>query len=181
MSLSGWTVLALVALLVFWALGAYNRLVGLRQAIAAAWQQVHTLLRQRGDAVAPLVGALREPLAAESASLDALLSAQAQVTAAADALGARPALPELAGAMAKAEQAMTASSSRVLALLELSPALAGDERVAPHLATLKDTMTGLAFARQLFNDAAQRYDEAIAQFPTRLLTGMFGFRAAGRI
>jgi len=180
-SVAAWTLIGLVVLLGFWALGAYNRLVGLRHAIGQAWTQVQALLRQRGAAVAPLVVALREPLAAESASLDALLTAQARVDAAADALGARPTLAELAGAMARAEQAMTASSSRVLALLEHAPALREADEVAALLVTLNEAQAGLAFARQLFNDAAQRYDEAAAQFPTRLLTRMFGLAPAGRI
>ena len=39
----------------------------------------------------------------------------------------------------------------------------------------------LRFARQLYNDAAAAYDEAIALFPTSLLRPLFGFRAAGRL
>jgi LemA protein len=39
----------------------------------------------------------------------------------------------------------------------------------------------LAFARQLFNDAAQTYDAALVQFPTRLLVRLFGFGPAGRL
>jgi LemA protein len=39
----------------------------------------------------------------------------------------------------------------------------------------------LGFARQLFNEAAASYNEAIAAFPTRLLVRMFRFEAAGRL
>ena len=42
-------------------------------------------------------------------------------------------------------------------------------------------MKRLGFARQLFNETAQPYNEAIAAFPTRLLVGLFRFGAAGRL
>ena len=37
----------------------------------------------------------------------------------------------------------------------------------------------LGFARQLFNDAVRHHNEAVQQFPTRLLAGLFGFGLAG--
>ena len=39
----------------------------------------------------------------------------------------------------------------------------------------------LAFARRQFNDAVIEYNEAIRQFPTVLIVGLFGFRAAGTL
>ena len=39
----------------------------------------------------------------------------------------------------------------------------------------------LVYRRQKFNEAAFIYNEALAQFPTRLLVPLFGFRRAGRI
>ena len=39
--------------------------------------------------------------------------------------------------------------------------------------------TTLAFARGQFNEAVAVYNHAIRQFPTRLLAGLFGFRAGG--
>ncbi|MDP1646621.1 MAG: LemA family protein, partial [Rubrivivax sp.] len=77
--------LVAAAVAVFWMLGAYNRLVALRNDIGQAWATVEEAQRQRGASVAPLVAALREPLAAEQGALDALLAAQgasAQATAA---------------------------------------------------------------------------------------------------
>ncbi len=173
--------LAIVALIGFWVVGAYNRLVALRNAIGTAWQQVQDALARRGEAVAPLVTALRGPMGSEAASLDALLAAQSQVAAAADALGARPVLAELAGALVRAESLMASASSRLLALLEQHPEVAADDGVAPQVAALREIEPRLAFARQLFNEAVQRYNDAVRQFPTRLLARGFGFGTAGRI
>ena len=173
--------LAAVAVLAFWMVGAYNRLVELRNQIGAAWQLVDEVLKKRGEAAIALVTALRGPLAAEQGALDALLTAQAQVRAAADALGGRPVMNSLAGALVQAEAAMSSAASRVLALLDQQAELRADATIAPNAAVLRDSASRLAFARQLFNDQALAYNAAARQFPTRLLTRLFGFGTAGRI
>jgi flagellar hook-associated protein 3 FlgL len=132
-------------------------------------------------AIGQLVTALRTPLAGELVSLDALIAAQTQVRSAADALRARPVQVALAQALVAAESAMASASSRVLALLDQHDALRVDAAVAPFAGVLRDSGARLAFARQLFNEAAQTYDDAVHQFPTRLLISLYGFGPAGRI
>ena len=173
--------LGLAALLVFWMLGAYNRVMALRNAIGGAWQQVDDTLQKRGAAVAPLAAALREPLAAEQRALDALIAAQTQVQAAADAVRLRPVQAERVAALTGAEAAMRAATSRVLALLDQHPGLLEDEAIAGPVRVLREAEPRLGFARQLFNDASQTYDTAVQQFPTRLLARLYGFGAAGRL
>jgi LemA protein len=170
---------ALAALLVFWALGAHNRLVELRNQIIAAWAQVDEPLRRRAAAVTPWVGGLRAHLPDEQGALDAVLSALAQVQAEADALRARPALAPRAAALATADSALSAALSRVLALVEHRADLVADASLAPHVAALHEATQRLSFARQLFNDAATSYNAAAHQFPTSLLARLFGFGAAG--
>jgi oxygen-independent coproporphyrinogen-3 oxidase len=41
--------------------------------------------------------------------------------------------------------------------------------------------TALAFARRQFNEAVQSYNQAVGQFPTWVLAGMFGFRKASTL
>jgi LemA protein len=173
--------LAAAAVLVFWMLGAYNRLVALRNAIGTAWQQVDEALARRGEAVAPLVAALRDGLVGEGAALDALLAGQAQVAAAADALRPRPVLAEPAQALVRAEALMGAASARVLALLEMQAELRASAAVATPVATLREAEPRLAFARQVFNEAVQAYNEAVRQWPTQALARLYGFGTAGRL
>ncbi|MDH5340502.1 MAG: LemA family protein [Rubrivivax sp.] len=49
------------------------------------------------------------------------------------------------------------------------------------LAALNQAAARLDFARRTFNEASQAYNEAAQEFPTRLLTRLYGFGAAGRI
>jgi LemA protein len=173
--------LLLAALLLFWVVGAYNRMVGLRNAIGEAWAKVEEALRPRGEAAAPLIAALRDPLAAEHGALDALVLAHAQAARAAAMMRTRPVGVAQAAGWAAAESALSAAASRVLALLEQQPELLQQASIAGSAAAWRDAHARLAFARQLFNVAAETYDEAIALFPTRLLVRAFGFGPAGRI
>jgi LemA protein len=173
--------LAGAALLVFWMLGAHNRLVALRNDISAAGAQVDEPLQRRGAALVPLVLALRTHLPDEQSALDTALAAQVQLQSAADALRARPAQAPRAAALAGAEATLHAALSRLLALVEQRGDLAGADDLAAHLAALRDATQRLGFARQMFNDAVRRYNEAAHQFPTRLLSSLFGFGAAGTL
>lgn len=174
-------IMGVAALAVFWMVGAYNRLVALRNGLADAWAMVDDVLKKRGAAVEALAAALREPLADEVGALDALLAAQAQVRKASDAVGARPVDAGRAAELVAAEAQMGAAASRVVSLLEQRPVLKSDGAVAPHAAALVDSAQRLAFARQMFNDAGQVYNAAVRQVPTRVLAQLYGFGTAGRL
>ncbi|HMO49298.1 MAG TPA: LemA family protein [Rubrivivax sp.] len=171
--------IAFAALLIFWMLGAYNRVVALRNAIATAWAQVEEPLQRRAQAIAPLADGLREALPDEQAAIEALLAAQLELQRAAAAMRTACAQAPRAAALAAAEAALAAALARLLALLDQHPAAADAQ--ALQLAALQHASRRLAFARQLFNDAVQAYNDAVQQFPTRLLTRLFGFAAAGSL
>jgi LemA protein len=181
MSPGQWISLAAAAVLMFWMVGAYNRLVALRSTIGSAFGQVDELLQRRQDAVARLVAAARETMPTEQGALDAWLAAAAQVRGAADALRSRPVMAPLAVAMVAAESAIAAAGSRGRALLDQHPEALALPEVADGLAVLREVEPRLVFARQLFNDAAADYNQAARQFPTQLLTRLYGFGTAGRL
>ena len=181
MSQGQWAVLAAGAVLVFWMVGAYNRLVALRTAIGEAMAQVDELVQQRAAAAAALIDALREPMAAERSALETWAGLQTQARKAAEALRARPVAAPLAAALVTGEATLAGATSRVLALLEHHRDLHGSTHVALHLASLREAESRLTFARQLFNEAAQTYNAAARQFPTRLLARLYGFGTAGRL
>lgn len=173
--------LALGFVLLLWMVGAYNRLVALRNAIAGSWAKVAEALRQRQAAAEPLLAALREPLAAEQGALDAWQAACAEAVRTAAQMDSKPVVQAHAQAWAAAEAAQAAAASRVFALLEQHEALRQEASVATQALAWRDAMKRLGFARQLFNETAQPYNEAIAAFPTRLLVGLFRFGPAGRL
>lgn len=181
MSVEQLSVLALAAVLVFWMVGAYNRLVALRNAIAAAWGGVAETLQQRGEVVAPLLLALHEPLAAEHGALDALRSSHGQAQAAATAMKAHPLSPSAVAGWRNAESALASAASRVLALIDQNADLRTAPVVATGVATWHRAESRLAYGCQVFDGAALAYNDAATQLPTRWLVRLFGFAAAARL
>ena len=55
------------------------------------------------------------------------------------------------------------------------------EVTRPISIALAEGDTTLAFARRQFNEAVQHYNHAVGQFPTWVIAGMFGFRAASTL
>jgi LemA protein len=173
--------LALAAVIVFWMVGAYNRLVRLRQAIGAAWGQFDQHLQRRAVALPALLDPLALPLQTERATLEAAAAAEAQVRTAAARMRARPLQPENAAEVAGAVAQLDSALVRLLALLDQHPALREHEPIAAALRDLHDVDQRLAFARQLHNEAAGCYEAAARQWPTALLAYLYGFGPAGRL
>lgn len=181
MSTGHWVSLAVAAVLAFWAVGAYNRLVALRNAIGQAFGQVDELVQRRADAALALAAATREQMASEQAALDAWLAAHAAARHASGALRERPVMATLAAALTHAEVALAGAGARVMALLEQLPGALSDPGTASSLAALRESDARLVFARQRFNESAQEYNDAVRLFPTRLLARLYGFGTAGRL
>lgn len=176
-----WMFCALV--LVLWGVGAYNRLMSLRNAIGQAWAVFEELLRQREQVASPVVRRLRARLDdAGHVTLDSLVAAQAQLQADLTALRGRPLHQRAAlAALVAHEVACADALAGVEAAVVAEAPLASDPDLAIAFAELDQLDTRLAAARQGFNHAASAYDAAIAQFPTRLLVRGFGFKRAGRL
>jgi LemA protein len=176
--------LGVLAVLLFWFVGAYNRLMRLRNAVGKAWEQFEPALQRRSEAMAIVVEAMREPLAEEAGTLQALQEADTRQRAAAVAATQARATVEEVSAWVAAEAALASPASRLRALIELHRPLGReglpDPALAGALAAWAETEPRLGFARQAFNDSAQVYNRALTQWPTRLLAGPFGFRLAGR-
>lgn len=172
---------ALLAVLLFWIVGAYNRLMRHRHALAQAWGQIDELLSRRAAALEALMAPLAQPLADEAGSLQALLQAQERQQQAARAVRLRPTHAEALQAWAQAEAGLASPMARVQALLDQHPELAGSEAVKPPRQQLQELVARLGYARQVFNDAADVYNQAVEEFPTRLLMPLFGMRPTARI
>lgn len=170
-----------VAVLLFWAIGAHNRLVALRNAIGAAWQQLDALLQHRGNLIAPMLPVLRAQLLNEQRALDALTASLAQVEACAGAVRSRPSAAPAVASLAMAEAMFDAASARVVAIIEQHAEVASRADVAPGIAELRDVGAKIVFARQWYNEAAKAYNTAVRQFPTRFLSALFGLHRAGQL
>jgi LemA protein len=165
----------IAAVLLFWIVGAYNRLVRLRGAIVRRFGPVdeqfrlrHALLQQQIDALAPAL-----PNAASR--IATLRAASQQVDAACAHARQRPGATGAITSLRLAEEILADARARLpvqgIAGLDLGDL--NTQLVASDVA--------LAFARRQFNDAVTGYNAAVTQFPTLMIVGLFGFRSAGTL
>jgi LemA protein len=175
MSNSTLVFIAVFAVLLFWAVGAYNRLVRLKNLIANAFAQVDVQLKRRYDLIPNLVEAAKKYLLHERETLEAVIVARNQASAANDAARNRPARAPEVMALGVAEQALDSSLGRLFALAEAYPDLKADSTIRELSEELTSTENKVAFARQAYNDTVLDYNNAQAQFPALLIARVFGF------
>ena len=168
-------VIGIAAVLVFWSVGAYNRLVRLKNIIANALGQIDVQLKRRYDLIPNLVEAAKKYLQHESATLEAVIAARNQARSASDAVRSKPGKADGIVALAAAEHTLDSSLGRLFALAEAYPDLKADQTIRELSEELTSTENKVGFARQAYNDAVLDYNNAQGQFPTLLIARIFGF------
>ena len=167
--------IAILATLVFWAVGAYNRLIRLKNVIATAFGQIDVQLKRRYDLIPNLVEAAKKYLSHERETLEAVINARNQAKSASDAARSRPANALAVTKLVAAEQALDGSLGRLFAVAEAYPELKADQTIRELSEELTSTENKVAFARQAFNDAVLDYNNAQGQFPALLIAKLFSF------
>ncbi len=175
MSLQTIVSLTLLAMLVFWAVGAYNRLVRLKNSMANAFGQIDVQLKRRYDLIPNLVEAAKKYLQHEQETLEAVIAARNQARSASDRVASRPGQADAVIALAAAEQTLGGSLGRLFALAEAYPDLKADKTIRELSEELTSTENKVGFARQAYNDAVLDYNNAQGQFPALLIARLFGF------
>ncbi len=154
-------VLAIVAVVLFWLIGAYNGLIALKNRVLNAWKQIDVQLKRRHDLIPNLIETVKGAMSFERQTLEAVISARNA------AIGAQG-----VAATAKAEGELTQALGRLFALSESYPDLKATGNVAQLQEELSSTENKIAFARQLYNDEATLYNTKQMQFPTNMVAGM---------
>ena len=175
MSTQSLVLIAAFALVLFWAVGAYNRLIRLKNVIANAFGQIDVQLKRRYDLIPNLVDAAKKYLLHERETLEAVIAARNLARAASDAARSRPTHAPEVLALAAAEQALGSSLARLFAVAEAYPELKADAAIRELSEELTSTENKIAFARQAYNDSVLDYNTAQAQFPALLIARLFGF------
>lgn len=163
------------ATLMFWAVGAYNRLVRLRAAIVRRFAPVHEQFTHRHTLLLRQRVALEAALPNAGPRLEALRVACQQADAACAQARLRPGATRTIAHLRLAEHGLVEARARLPV-----QSIAGVDLAALN-AELGASDATLAFARQQFNAAVDDYNRAVRQFPTVLIVGLFGFRAAATL
>ena len=164
---SGWIVLGIIVIIVLFAVGAYNRLVALRQRVDQAFADIDVQLKQRHDLVPNLVETVKGYAAHESGVLQKVTEARASAMRATSVQE-----------RGQAEGMLTAALGQLFAVAESYPQLKANENFRQLQSELEDLENKIAAARRFFNNAVAEYNTHIEQFPAVLLAGPLGFAHA---
>jgi LemA protein len=164
MSTSTLIVLAVIVVVIVWAISIYNGLVAMRQRVNGAFADVDVQLRQRHDLIPNLVETVKGYAAHERGTLDDVVKARNAAVAA-----------QGPAQQAAAENMLSGALRQLFALSEAYPDLKANANFQQLQVELADIENKIAAARRFFNNAVQEYNTGIQRFPTALFASAFGF------
>ncbi len=170
--------LAIIAAIVMWGVGIYNRLVNERNRVKNGFAQIDVQLTRRYDLIPNLIEAVKGYMKHERETLDAVVKARNAASASLDAAKADPANALAMKELGASEGALTSALGRLFALSEAYPDLKANENMMQFQEELTSTENKVAFSRQAFNDTVLQYNNSVQNFPNNLIAGFFSFALA---
>lgn len=164
MGIIGWIILALVALLLFYGIAVYNRLVRLRALVKEGFSGITVQLRRRADLVPNLVETVKGYASHERETLDEVIAHRTDPVKAASVEGT-----------AAADAAFTGLLGRLMAVAEAYPDLKADDnfrQLSDELSELEGELQG---ARRYYNATVRDLNTRVQSFPDMLFARPLGF------
>lgn len=171
---SGLIILIVVGAVLLWAVWAYNNFVALIQRAKEAWADIDVQLKRRYDLIPNLVETVKGYAAHERGVFDEVTTARAKATQV--HVDPSKITAETIAAMAGAEQALTQSLGKLLAVAEAYPDLKASQNFSQLQGELTDTENKIQAARRFYNTNVRDLAIALQSFPQNFIGNMFGFK-----
>ena len=159
-----------LTVVVIWLIATYNNLVALKNRYKNAFAQIELQLKRRHDLIPNLVETARAYMAHESATLEAVVVARNEATAALSALTSGGGV----AALADAESVLQSALSKLSVTMEAYPDLKASANMQQLTEELSSTENRVAFARQGYNDSVLAYNTYRQAFPAVLVAAKIG-------
>ena len=170
--------LGIIAALVFWAVGIYNRLVNERNRVRNGFAQIDVQLTRRYELIPNLVEAVKGYMKHERETLEAVITARNAASSSLEAAKADPANAKAMKELGASEGALGSALGRLFALSEAYPDLKANQNMMQFQEELSTTENKVAFSRQAFNDAVMGYNNSVENFPNNFVASFFRFELA---
>ncbi|WPY00972.1 LemA family protein [Candidatus Trichorickettsia mobilis] len=165
-------VIASVIILILSAIGSYNSLISHDEAVKREWGNLESTLQRRLDLIPNLVQTVKAYSTYESETLQKVVEARANATAVKiDASSLDN--PEALQKYQQAQNQLSGSLTKLLAIAENYPDLKASETYRDLLAQLEGTENRINVARQNYNNEVKEYNYALRQFPGSLINKSF--------
>lgn len=166
-------ILAVVAVVAVWAIGAYNGLVSSDEKVSEAWANVETAYQRRADLIPNLVNTVKGYASHEQSTLQAVTDARTKATSI--TIDPSTATPEQMQQWMAAQEEVGSALGRLIAISEAYPDLKANQNFLELQAQLEGTENRISTERKKYNEIVKEYNVKTRKFPTNLLAGVFGF------
>lgn len=179
----GTTVIGLIviAVVVFYLVFIYNRLVSLRNQFKNGFAQIDVQLQRRHDLIPNLVEAAKAYLSHEKNTLTQVMEARNNAVSAQKDAARDPGDGTKIQRLGSAENLLTKALANFYAVAENYPELKANETIQQLMEELSSTENRVAFARQAYNDGVMSYNIFREQFPNNIIAGMFAFKETAQL
>jgi LemA protein len=158
-------ILVVLAVVVLWLIGLYNRFVTLVNHAKEAWSDIAVQLKRRYDLIPNLVETVKGYATHESAAFENVTKARAA------AMGATGATDK-----AQAENQLSGTLKTLFAVSEAYPELKANQNFMQLQQELGDTEDKIQASRRFYNTTVMTLNTAIQSFPGNLIASAFSFK-----
>ena len=155
--------------------GSYNNFVTQEENVESAWSDVQNQYQRRLDLIPNLVSTVKGAAQHEQETFEAVTKARsaaaAQINISSEVLDN----PESFAKFQQAQDALSSSLQRLIAVSEAYPELKANENFLSLQDQLEGTENRIAVSRTRYNEAAKAYNTSIRKFPASIIANMSGF------
>ena len=143
-------VLGVIAVVVVWAVSAYNGLVSKQEGVSEAWANVETVYQRRADLIPNLVNTVKGYAAHESSTLEQVTQARANATSL--TIDPETATPEQMASWLEAQNEVGSALGRLIAIAESYPDLKANTNFLDLQKQLEGTENRISTERRKYNE-----------------------------
>ncbi|MFH1601870.1 MAG: LemA family protein [Candidatus Shapirobacteria bacterium] len=160
--------LIILAVVIFYVFGTYNRFITLKTRIKASIQEIGNQLKRQAELIPNLAKAADKYLQHEKEILKTIANARTLINQAAESGEAKK--------IFKAQETLQKALGSVRVVVESNPELKAAGTIVKLMDNLTDTSDKIMYARRTLIDLSADYNRQVLTVPSNFIAKIFGFK-----